>query len=595
MLRDSGKIRLNPYWRFDFTYNERMRSILLLAPALLFACSGEKGKDSSGWRSVGVGNSHSCAISQGGGLWCWGANGSGQLGDGTVSDRSRPVRVGWRRGKGVGAVSMGYAHTCALGEDGVLVCWGDNSFGQLGNGGHSGRLGPERAVALDKGRTVVAMAAGYAHTCAILDNHALVCWGFNGSGQLGDGSLQDRTTPVVVDLGERRVAREITAGFSHSCALLDDHSVACWGGNDFGQLGDGSTDNRLTPVGVDLGWNSMVESVVAGDSHTCAIFNRDRLECWGSNRYGQLGEGSVGGERTFPALAGRNGKGSIRKVALGRHYTCAVWEGGALSCWGGNGYGQLGNASTRPSIGGVTVDLGPGRKVRSLVASEGHLCALTEGNTLVCWGNNSRGQLGDGRVGEMNGEIRLGTFESVVTGTTHSCGLREDGIPQCWGANQYGQLGDGSVEDRHSPVPVEVPEGRVVVGMSSGCDHTCGILDDDSLLCWGKNSYGQLGDGISEDYSSPVRVDFGEGIMITGLELGCEHTCAILKDEARICRGEMSFDRKTSSAHMCGIGDGGMVVCRGRNERGQLGVPTPHRGDDPREMGKYLPIITVDG
>ena len=569
-------------------YNGGMASIALLGLALFLSCSGKDAEDVPSWRTVEAGSFHSCAISGDDALWCWGANGSGQLGNGNLRDSPVPVKVAKGDVKGFRAVSMGYAHTCAIGDGHGLFCWGDNSFGQSGGTALLEKPVPER---LPLGRGARAVAAGYAHTCAIRDGGDIVCWGFNGSGQLGDGGIEDSSTPVAVDLGRGKSARAVTAGFSHTCALLEDGVVKCWGGNGFGQLGDGSTDNRTEPVKVDLGRGTRVQSIVAGDSHTCAVLKGGFLKCWGSNELRQLGNGEVG-ESFRPTRVDWMGVQFVKGVAAGNDYTCAVVKGDSLACWGGNGYGQLGNGSTFSPLGVVGVDLGRDRGVRSVVAGEGHLCALLSDNSLVCWGNNSRGQLGDGRREKGSGLLSQAVYKSVVTGNAHSCALREDGVPECWGGNEFGQLGDGGRLDRHAPAPVHLPEGRVAVKVAAGCHHSCGLMDGHMLMCWGKNGFGQLGDGPG-DRVEPVLLDFVKEGKIVDMEVGCGHVCAIFGDGTRACRGEVSFGGKVNSNHICIVGEGGAVACRGHNGRGQLGVRTPHRGDDPGEMGDRLPIITI--
>ena len=301
-----------------------MAFFVLLGLTLLISCSGKDVEDAPFWRSIGAGNAHSCAISERGGLWCWGANGSGQLGDGSLLDRSSPVKVKWASDKGFQAVAMGYAHTCAIDDDGALLCWGDDSFGQLGGG----------RVRFAQERKVLSVAAGYAHTCAVLEGGSLVCWGFNGSGQLGDGSFLDRRMPTPVDLGWGASVEAVTAGFSHSCALLDTGSIKCWGGNDFGQLGDGSTVSHPVPVSVNLGWSVQVQSVAAGDSHTCAVLVGGGVRCWGGNDLGQLGDGGKV-EQTSPVRAVWLENRLVRTIVTGKDYTCAVEKTGSLVCWGG--------------------------------------------------------------------------------------------------------------------------------------------------------------------------------------------------------------------------------------------------------------------
>ena len=556
----------------------------------LASCTNGADLDKFSWKVIGVGSTHSCVVPQDGILRCWGANDSGQLGDGSFVERSLPTKVDGKWSGRIQTLAMGYAHTCAIDGDHFLYCWGDNSFGQLGNKNQSGRLSPQR-VNLGEGQRVEFVATGYAHTCAVLRDGSLMCWGFNGSGQLGDGSTEDRFIPVSVNLGKDRLAKRVAVGFSHTCVLLDDHSIQCWGANDSGQLGDGTIINSPVPVAVSIGWGDRFGSLVAGDSHTCALNDIGILKCWGSNHRGQLGDGSEV-DRTRAVRVKWKKSGYIRTVVAGKDYTCGVGDDGILSCWGGNAYGQLGNGSTLPHSLPEPVDLGGGRSVLAVAAGEAHLCAKLSDDSLVCWGNNGRGQLGDGVAREYRGSVVEGSFEAVVTGNAHSCALREDGGAECWGGNNFGQLGDGSRVDRHGPVVVSLPTGRTAKAIGAGCDHTCGILDDDSLACWGKNSFGQLGNGIVGDRSTPVVVDL-QGQMVREMTLGCEHTCVVLDDDFRMCWGELSLEQVREYAHGCQIGKDARLVCRGDNRRGQLGGNTPHRGDDPGEMGNNLPGILI--
>ena len=561
---------------------------------LLVACAG--GADVEGFghgRVVGVGSAHSCVVPRDGVLRCWGANGSGQLGDGSRLDQARPVKVGESMGSAVWALAMGYAHTCAINGDHALFCWGDNGFGQLGlgDGFSSGRTSPTR-VDVGGGRTVVAVAAGYAHTCAIVSDRSLVCWGFNGSGQLGNGDREERTFPVAVDLGDGAHPQGITAGFSHTCVLLGDRSVRCWGGNGMGQVGDGSGEDRLTPVEVDLGWGVWALDVRAGDSHTCALVGSGTLKCWGSNQSGQLGD-SGHGEHLDPVGVEWGGEGDAAGIALGKDYTCGVGSDGILFCWGGNGYGQLGDGSTRSRPTPEWVDLGEGRKILSVFGGESHLCAWLSDHSPVCWGSNSRGQLGGDVVGVESGPVAGVGFLEVVTGNVHSCALGEAGSVRCWGGNNFGQLGDGTGVDRHAPVAVTLPSGRSAKKIAAGCDHTCGILDDDSLACWGKNIFGQLGDGGFGDQPVPRMVPLDGVTGVWELEVGCEHTCVVLEDNSRKCWGEPTLEMRREAFHYCQIRENSRVSCRGSNGRGQLGRKTIHRGDDPGEMGDNLPAVTI--
>jgi alpha-tubulin suppressor-like RCC1 family protein len=242
--------------------------------------------------AIAAGEAHSCALTVGGGVKCWGRNRNGQLGDGTTEDRSTPVDVVGLTG-GVEAIAVGQSHTCALMTEGGVKCWGANYSGQLGDGTTENRNTPADVVGLTG--EVEAMTAGGSHTCALMVGGGVKCWGRNRNGQLGDGTTENRNTPVaVVGLASGVVA--IAGGGLHTCALTVGGGVKCWGWNGFGQLGDGTTEDRSTPVAV-VGLESGVAVIAAGatfyGTHTCALTTGARIKCWGFNSHGQLGDGTT--------------------------------------------------------------------------------------------------------------------------------------------------------------------------------------------------------------------------------------------------------------------------------------------------------------
>ena len=391
-------------------------------------------------------------------------------------------------------LSAGWSHVCATLASGAVVCWGDNDHGQLGLGhtdviGAAARDLPDRLTPVPLGSVahVVDLAAGGRHTCALLDTGQVKCWGDNGSGQLGTGDINHRGDQPgelgdalpTVDLGKGRTAISIAAGFAHSCALLDDGSVKCWGDNTRGQLGVGDTAARgddPCEMGddlptVDLG-GARATLVVAGSLHSCALLEDGTARCWGSNGGGQLGIGStthsplaravdfVEGAAVVPAR--------ITSLAAGHAFTCALFEGGRSRCWGEGGAGQLGNGDsarfTNPTLlddillGAVTV--------ASIATGNSHACALIDGGRVKCWGLDNFGQLGLGdrenRGDEMNemGDalpfVDLGTSDdgdplrasAIVACGDHNCAALENGRVKCWGENAFGQLGVGDTAHR---------------------------------------------------------------------------------------------------------------------------------------------------
>jgi alpha-tubulin suppressor-like RCC1 family protein len=236
---------------------------------------------------ISAGGSHTCAITSFGGVKCWGDNYYGALGDGTGSYTTAPLDVSGITANMI-AVSTGAYHTCALSSSGSVKCWGYNYYGQLGDGTRTDRLTPVDVSGLTSGVSVI--STGGSHTCALTSTGGVKCWGYNYYGQLGDGTTTQRTTPVDVS-GLTSGVSVISTGGSHTCALTSTGGVKCWGRNDYGQVGDGTTTNRASPVDVS-GLTSGVIAISVGTDHTCAVTSTGGVKCWGDKSYGQVGDGT---------------------------------------------------------------------------------------------------------------------------------------------------------------------------------------------------------------------------------------------------------------------------------------------------------------
>lgn len=287
---------------------------------------------------LAAGGVHTCALTGAGGAKCWGDNSFGQLGDGTLIQHRTPVDVSGLA-SGVAALAAGGNHTCALTNVGGVKCWGDNEYGQLGDGTVISRTLPVDVSGLASG--VTALALGTDHTCAVTGTGGVKCWGYNLFGQLGDGTFIDSLIPVDVSELTSGVTA-LAAGDSHTCAVTGAGGVKCWGWNGVGQLGNGTTTNSFsTPMDVS-GLASGVTAVTAGKWHSCAVTNAGGVKCWGANLYGELGDGTTVSRSRTPVDVSGLASGIAALAAGGRH-ACVITSAGAMKCWGDNGFGQLGD------------------------------------------------------------------------------------------------------------------------------------------------------------------------------------------------------------------------------------------------------------
>jgi len=341
--------------------------------------------------AVDAGGFHTCALVSGGKVDCWGRNDSGQLGDGTLAGKTKPVAVVGLTAA-VASFSTMLHHACAivLPARGVR-CWGDNTSGQLGNGTITSSRTATGVTGLTAG--VLAVGAGFGHTCALLTGGGISCWGYNAQGQLGDGTTYQRLIPGPVS-GITSGAAALSAGGNHTCAILGGAAgVSCWGYNDEGQLGDNSTTRRTSPVPVSWPGGGAAAAVAAGGGHTCAIASGGGALCWGDNGYGQLGDGTTARRLTPVAVAGL--AEGVRALAAGFDHTCALLSGGGVSCWGFNGNGQLGDGTTTNSLTPRSVP-GAAAGVAAVSSGSNHTCALLSTGEVTCWGDGGYGQLGAG-------------------------------------------------------------------------------------------------------------------------------------------------------------------------------------------------------
>jgi alpha-tubulin suppressor-like RCC1 family protein len=347
-----------------------------------------------------AGDTHSCAVLHDGSASCWGNGFAGQVGnDATLTDEPSPVTVALTAGQRANAISAGVDHSCAVLDDGSASCWGSDRVGQLGNDDAAVDQPTPVAVALPAGRRAVAISAGSYHSCAVLDDGSASCWGSDSLGQLGDDDATiNQPTPVAVALPAGRRAVAISAGHLHSCAVLDDGSASCWGYDFLGQLGDDDvTADQPRPVEVALPGSRRAVAISAGGTHSCAVLDDGSARCWGSDGNGRLGDGAPEASRATPvAVALPAGRRAIA-ISAGADHSCAILDDGSANCWGYDGRGQLGDALTltdQPHP--VAVLSPPSRRTVAISAGGTHTCAALDDGSVSCWGNDAAGQLGNG-------------------------------------------------------------------------------------------------------------------------------------------------------------------------------------------------------
>ncbi len=349
----------------------------------------------------------------------------------------------------------------------------------------------------------VAVTAGSEHSCLLTELGGVKCWG-SGAG-IGDGAFNtEHLVSVDIAVGGDAGVAELSASYFNTCARLTSGSLRCWGNNAYGSVGDGTTFQRVSPVEV-LG--SGVSRVALGAFFSCAIVD-GAVKSWGVNTAGQLGDGSSS-ERSSPGPVSGLASGGIG-VWSGYNTACAVTDGGSF-CWGGNSTGECGDGTNvNPRVTPVlvkAVDAG----ILELHPAGLATCAITTARGVKCFGGNVNGQCGNGTVNGPNfGSVNaLGLSQGVTqlaSGSTadHLCVVL-DGGAYCWGLNDKGQLGDTTVIEKHAPTPVfGLPSG--VRSIATGEKHTCAVMLSGGVKCWGRNFYGQLGDGTKIDHYTPVDV-----------------------------------------------------------------------------------------
>jgi len=527
--------------------------------------------------AVSAGDRHSLALLANGTVLAWGANGKGELGDGTTTARKTPVAVSGPNGVGqftdIIAISAGARYSLALKADGTVWGWGRNDKGHLGDGTTTDQHTPTKA----KLTRVTGIAAGASHSLALKGDGTVWAWGRNHKGQLGDGSVTDSPSPVKVKgsggVGALTGVTAIAAGKDwYSLALLGDGTVWAWGYNNHRQLGDGTTHTRKTPVQVigasGQGKLTGVVAIAAGAVHNLALQD-SHVIAWGWNNGGRLGTGN-NVDQGFPVLVAQSLSTGAIAIAAGLVHSLVVQVKCTTVSWGSNKNGQLATDGIDSSAVAITPFLPASAEVFHLTAPAGglgHSLALKLGaptslpnsigyiSHVMAWGLNASGQLGDGTNTDrsfalhVSGPKSADTFipiKAIAAGRAHSLALTTDGKVWAWGMNTAGQLGDGTKQKRTKPVQVKGPGGDgyllQIVAIAAGGAHSLALRADGTVWTWGDNAWGQLGDGSTDGRSLPAIVPGG---FMKAIAAGRRHSLALQA--------------------------GGKVWAWGKGDRGQLG------------------------
>jgi alpha-tubulin suppressor-like RCC1 family protein len=323
----------------------------------------------------------SVALTTTGRVYGWGNNNAGQVGDGTTANRLTPVRATKLNGVKVTAVRESALFTMVLTSAGRVLSWGMNTDGELGNGTTKDRLSPVRAR-LPRGVTITAISAGYNSALALTKSGRILAWGDNTKGQLGDGTKKDRHAPVYVQLPAHTTVKSLATGYETGYAVTSTGRLLAWGFNAVGELGDGTATDRLKPVQAHLPKGVKVSSATGGELHALALTTTGRVLAWGFNQTGQLGDGSTT-NRLKPLFVKLHAGTRVRALAGGQDFSMALTRGGRILTWGANGSGQLGNGTTTDSATPVTVHLPPGFRPTAIGAGWFAQTGLAIGQVVV--------------------------------------------------------------------------------------------------------------------------------------------------------------------------------------------------------------------
>jgi alpha-tubulin suppressor-like RCC1 family protein len=559
---------------------------------------------------------HACALEANGQVWCWGHNRNGELGNNSTDNTDWPVQAGISNAV---SISANWGDTCAVTADGSVYCWGKNGEGELGHGtlDHIPHPRPYKIPSLTG---AVSVSVGDLSSCAVLSNGTARCWGLQDEGILGNGITQPPASDIDVQRwpgallnpdGSAGITgvRALSMGADHACASVDGPGrgwVHCWGRYDAGKFG-------ISPEpDFPYSWSSLpVQSTLITQEpyHSWPItdlsvgFNAAARSAdghawfWGRNLAWKAGDGGDGGMTSVLTMVPLpEGVASAPQATGSEIHTCLLRSWGVVRCTGYNAMGQLGDGTNKDKNVASTVQLTEVVGVASGAGAE-HTCAVRGDGRVWCWGHNDQGQLGDNtNVTSADPVLAKGPLNgvAVAVGAAHTCELTNDGKVYCWGANSDGQLGQSTLSD-NIKTPVVVPLSRPATRLVAGSYHTCALLDDGSMRCWGRNSNGQIGVGtLPWPLAAPQAV--GLGGPASAIAAGGANTCALVGAQAKcwgkndagqvgdgtttdrafptVVSGLSEVAQISAGDASCAVLGSGEVRCWGRNDNGAVGDGT---------------------
>lgn len=565
-------------------------------------------------KRISVGSEHTCVMIDTDSVKCFGNGANGRMGYGNETDfcttnsncgdNLNELDLGG--GKSIVQLVSSHQHSCAIiAPDNKVKCWGEASQGRLGYGNSTDKIITPNASAfvdLGTGRTATQITAGFYHTCALLDNNTIKCWGDNVYGQLGigtnidqgdDGGEMGNALPIA-DMGSVSFPVSIHSKGYHTCAIFNDGGLKCWGRNNYGQLGLNTTAQKGDGAGemgdflpfVDVGGGQTILSIDMSDRTTCAITSANELKCWGDNAYGQLGIGSVdrigngAGEMGNSLVAVNLGTGKTpTKVMTSINSTCALLNDSTVKCWGNDEIGNLGLETNAygdhptelvPSLSNI--NLGTGNYAKDIFAGRYHVCAILMDDRMKCFGYGNSGRLGSGNtanqgdnpseMGDNLAFVDLGAGLNAVNGdgwSSHTCAVLNSGDVKCWGDGNQGRRGSGNQTDRgdganemgDNLATVNLGAGRTAKLVETGDNFSCALQDNNQIKCWGNNDSGRLGIGNTSQKghtggTTPdtyINVDLGTSRSAKDIKLGHQHGCALMDNNKVKCWGEGNYGR----------------------------------------------------